>query len=210
MTSEPMEIVAAGYDRIAARYLAWSNEIKGDPRLAFLDGLMARLPARPTVLDLGCGAGVPCTALLAEHGDVVGVDLSSGQLELARQNVPNARFIKAEMTTIELPPASFDGVTAFYSISHVPRAEQGPLFKRIATWLRPGGHFLASLGYGADDGTVEEWLGAPMFFSGNDPATNRRSLAEAGLDVVVDEAVTMEEPEGPATFQWLIAAKPVH
>lgn len=210
MASDPTHIVAAGYDRIAARYLAWINETRGDPRLAFLRDLLARLPERPTVLDLGCGAGVPCTALLAEHGDVVGVDLSGSQLELASQNVPSARFIKAEMTAIELPPASFDGVTAFYSISHVPRAEQGPLFQRIATWLRPGGYLLASLGYGADEGTVENWLGAPMFFSANDPQTNRRLLAEAGLTVLVDEAVTMEEPEGPATFQWLIATKPAH
>jgi ubiquinone/menaquinone biosynthesis C-methylase UbiE len=42
---------------------------------------------------------------------VLGVDLSRTQLELARHNVPSARFIKADMATIELPPASFDAVT---------------------------------------------------------------------------------------------------
>jgi len=202
-----MDIVEAGYDRIAARHLAWINEIKGDPRLRFLHDLIARLPAYPAVLDLGCGAGVPCTALLAERGDVIGVDLSSSQIELARQNVPSARFIKADMTTIELAQASFDAVAALYSIGHVPRVRHGLLFKRIAAWLRPGGHFLSSLGYGTDDGTVEDWLGTPMFFSSNDGQTNRRLLAEAGLTVLVDEAVTMEEPEGPVTFQWLIARK---
>jgi SAM-dependent methyltransferase len=122
VTSDHRDIVAGGYDRIAARHLAWINEIRGDPRLRFLNDLMARLPARPAVLDLGCGAGVPCTALLAERGDVVGIDLSTAQLELARQNVPGARFIKADMATIELAPASFDAVTVFYSIVHVPAA----------------------------------------------------------------------------------------
>lgn len=198
----------AGYDRIAVRHLAWINEIQGDPRLRFLHDLMTRLPARPAVLDLGCGAGVPCTALLAERGDVTGVDLSGSQLDLARQNVPGARFIKADMTTLDLPPASFDAVTAFYSIAHVPRGQHGSLFRRIATWLRPGGHFLASLGCGGDDGTVDDWLGAPMFFSSHDTQTNRRLLAEAGLTALVDKAVTMQEPQGPATFQWVIASKP--
>jgi SAM-dependent methyltransferase len=202
-----MDIVEAGYDRMAGRHLAWINEIKGDPRLRFLQDLMARLPSHPTVLDLGCGAGVPCTALLAERGDVTGVELSTSQIELARQNVPNARFIKADMTMIELAPVSFDAVVAFYSIVHVPRARHGSLFKRIATWLRPGGHLLVSLGDGADDGTVEEWLGTPMFFSSNDARTNRRLLVEAGLTVLVDETVTMQEPEGPVTFQWMIARK---
>jgi SAM-dependent methyltransferase len=210
VTSEPGDIVEVGYDRIAARYLAWIREIRGDPRLRFLRDLMARLPAQPVVLDLGCGAGVPCTALLSEIGDVVGVDLSASQLELARRNVPNGRFIKADMTTINLPPASFDAVTAFYSIAHVPRGQHGSLFQRIATWLRPGGCLLAALGCGADDGTVENWLGTPMFFSSHDAPANRRLLAEAGLTVLVDQAVTMQEPEGPATFQWVIASKPGH
>lgn len=57
---------------------------------------------------------------------------------------------------------------------------------------------------------VEDWLGAPMFFSSHDARTNRRLLAEAGLAVLADETVTMQEPEGPATFQWVIAAKPGH
>ncbi|HEV7452743.1 MAG TPA: methyltransferase domain-containing protein [Pseudonocardiaceae bacterium] len=208
MTSAPKDIVEAGYDRIADRYLAWIDEIQGDPRLRFLRGLMTRLPAHPRVLDLGCGAGIPCTARLAEQGDVMGVDLSSSQIELARHKVPNARFVKADMITIELPLASFDAVTAFYSIAHVPRDQHRVVFHRIAEWLRPGGYFLAALGCGASRGTVENWLGAPMFFSSHDARTNRSLLIEAGFTVIVDENVTMHEPEGPATFQWVIATKP--
>jgi hypothetical protein len=94
------------------------------------------------------------------------------------------------MTTLDLPSASFDAVTAFYSIAHVSRGQHGPLFRRIATWLRPGGLFLASLGCGGNDGTVEDWLGTPMFFSTHD-TTNRSLLAEAGLTILVDEDVTM-------------------
>jgi SAM-dependent methyltransferase len=110
----PKDIVEAGYDRVAERHLAWINEIRGDPRLRFLHKLMARLPVRPKVLDLGCGAGIPCTALLAARGDVIGVDLSASQIEMASKKVPNAQFIKADMSALELPPASFDAVTAFY------------------------------------------------------------------------------------------------
>jgi SAM-dependent methyltransferase len=205
VSSKPQDIVVAGYDRIAERHLAWISEIRGDPRLRFLHQLMAQLPAHPVVLDLGCGAGVPCTALLAGRGDVVGVDLSASQLELARRHVPRAQFIRADMTTLDLRPASLDAVTAFYSIAHSPRGQHGPLFRRIATWLRPGGHFLAALGCGADEATVTDWLGVPMFFSSHDARTNRRLLAQAGLTLLTDETVTMHEPEGPATFQWVIA-----
>lgn len=198
----------AGYDRVADRHLAWLGEIRGDPRLRYLDQLVARLPERARVLDLGCGAGVPCTARLAERAEVVGVDVSARQLELARRLVPGARFVKADMAEVGFPPASFDAVTAFYSIAHVPREHHAELFRRVAGWLRPGGHLLASLGCGAGDGVMADWLGVPMYFSSHDAPTNHRLLTDAGLTVLVDDVVTMDEPEGPATFQWVVAAKP--
>jgi hypothetical protein len=46
-----------------------------------------------------------------------------------------------------------------------------------------------------------------MFFSSHDAA--RPAPAEPGLTVHVNEVVTVAEPEGPASFQWVIAAKPV-
>ncbi|MET8848153.1 class I SAM-dependent methyltransferase [Amycolatopsis sp. NPDC004625] len=119
--SEARRIVESGYDRVAERYLEWSARIPDDPRLRFLGELTGRLAGGARVLDLGCGAGVPCTAALAEEHDVLGVDVSATQLDLARRNVPGARFERADMTGLSFPDGSFDAVTAFYSVLHVPR-----------------------------------------------------------------------------------------
>jgi hypothetical protein len=43
-----------------------------------------------------------------------------------------------------------------------------------------------------------------MFFSSHSAAENRRLLAASGLQAVRDELVTMREPEGEVTFQWVI------
>ena len=193
-----------GYDSSAERYLAWSARIPDDPRLRFLAELTGRLTGGSAVLDLGCGAGVPCTALLAERHDVVGVDLSASQLALARRAVPRARFRQGDMTAVSFPDGGFDAVTAFYSVLHVPREEHGELFARIARWLRPGGWFLAALGCSGANGVEDDWLGTPMFFSSHAPPENRRLLAAAGFTLAVDEVVTMQEPEGPATFHWVL------
>ena len=81
-------IVASGYDAIAEAFLAWSLRIADPTRDRLLGEVMARLPARATVLDLGCGAGLLSTSALAERFRVTGVDLSAAQIAAARRNVP--------------------------------------------------------------------------------------------------------------------------
>jgi SAM-dependent methyltransferase len=207
MENERTRTVVVGYDRISGQYLEWVRRIEGDPRDRMLVDFTRRLPAGARVLDLGCGPGVPSTKALAQRFDVVGVDISAAQIELARRNVPEATFIHDDLTEIELPEASFDGVTALYSISHVPREHHPRVFARIARWLVPGGLFLATLGATDNPDWVGEWLGGPMFFSSHDAATNRALLRSAGFTLECDETITMHEPEGLVTFLWVIARK---
>lgn len=205
MGVDPKRLVESGYDAMAERHLDWLRRIEGDPRMRFLADLDARLPDGSDVLDLGCGAGVPCTEALARRHTVHGVDISEEQLRLARERVPRATFEHGDMASLRFPDARWDAITAFYSIVHVPRAEHPELFARLVRWLRPGGYLLASLSANGSGDCVEEgWLGVPMFFSGHPAATNARLLHEAGLDVLVDETVEMREPEGPTTFQWVL------
>lgn len=204
MADRRKETVRAGYDRIAAEFAEWGARVEGDPRDRFLTDFMELLPAGGSVLDLGCGAGVPSTRRLAETFTVTGADISGVQIGLAREHVPGARFVCADVLDLVLPDASFDGVAAFYSISHIPREEHPRVFSLVRRWLRPGGVFVASLGAGDIAGWTGEWLGVPMFFSSHDAVTNRRLLAGAGLEVAQAEVVTMREPEGDATFLWVI------
>lgn len=200
-------VVEAGYDRMADAYLAYVEGTQGDPRMRFLGELQDRLEPG-SVVDLGCGAGVPCTAALAREHSVLGIDISAEQLRRARQNVPDADFRKADFSVVHLPVGSVDAVTAFYSLTHVPRAEHGELFLRIATWLRPGGYLLATLSArGETNGMQDDFIGVPLYFSSYGPETNRQLLKEASFDIVLDEVVDMQEPSGRASFHWLLGCK---
>src|SRR5690349_10174727 len=132
MTDDPKQIVAVGYDEIASRYLAWSGLVPSPERMRYLRRLLDLLAPGAQVLDLGCGAGVPMTQALAERCTVTGVDISGEQIELARRYVPDATFIHADITALDLPRDSFDAVVAFYSLTHVPRAAHTGLLGRIA------------------------------------------------------------------------------
>lgn len=206
---DPKRIVAEGYDAISERYLAWSALRPSETRLRYLGVALDLIPAGSDVLELGCGAGIPMTAALAEGRTVTGVDISATQIETARRNVPAATFTLADMTTLDFPLASFDAVVAFYALTHVPRDEHAGLLERICRWLRPGGVFLASMGADDEPGDVEaDWLGVDMYFSHFGAKANRRLVEKAGF--VIDRTEVAVEPEDrhDARFLWVVARAP--
>ena len=66
------------YDLIAEWYASQRTDATGAPELT---ALLAALPRPASVLDVGCGNGLPLTRLLIDHGcQVVGVDSSPNML----------------------------------------------------------------------------------------------------------------------------------
>jgi 2-polyprenyl-3-methyl-5-hydroxy-6-metoxy-1,4-benzoquinol methylase len=111
---------AASSAEDVSRYAGWVAELAG----------LLRPGAR--VVDLGCGAGIPATRELASHGlQVLGADFSAVQLHRAQRLVPAVRLVQADMAALHLRPASADAVTAFYSLIHVPLADQQALFPLV-------------------------------------------------------------------------------
>jgi cyclopropane fatty-acyl-phospholipid synthase-like methyltransferase len=201
---ERKRIVAAGYDALADAYLATFG--RSSVRTHWLNEFTQLLTAPGRILDLGCGAGEPVARSLGDAGfDVVGVDVSERQIRLARQKLPSATFHHGDMMGIELPPASFDGVAAFYSINHLPRAEYSRLFRKVDEWLKPGGLFIASLGVRGEGDWRGPWLGVEMYFSNSDTGTSLRLVADAGLSI--EQSEVMPQDNEPAEFLWVLARK---
>ena len=137
-TADYKAIVQRGYDLCASAY----DEFRKADVQSELDLLLGRLDDGAKVLDLGCGSGAPVTQALAKRFAVTGVDVSSEMVRLAQTNVPEARFIHADITVKGFSASNFDAVVAFYSVFHIPREEHHDLFRRIHNWLKPGGYIL--------------------------------------------------------------------
>jgi SAM-dependent methyltransferase len=74
------------------------------------------------VLDAACGEGYGSALLARAATSVLGLDLSAEAIEHARLRYggrTNLRFEVADVTALELPPASFDLVVSFETLEHV-------------------------------------------------------------------------------------------
>jgi SAM-dependent methyltransferase len=204
-------IVRQGYDRISYEYRdddgrgPANDQPLGRPDYeGWLAELISLLNDGDPVLDLGCGCGVPATAILAERYAITGVDLSPVQIARARRLIPAAQFRCEDMSTVEFPTGSFAAVISFYAIIHVPLEEQPGIFKNIFRWLRPGGHLLATVGSGAWTGTESDWLGAPMYWSHADQKTYVGWLREMGFAVLWTRFIQ----EGAGGHTLILAKRP--
>lgn len=205
MTDDMKSLVFKGYDSVADAYLETfgSSEV----RHHWFERLVAKLSSGGgRVLDLGSGAGIPVARDLVALGHtVIGVDGSRQQVLRARRNVPEAIFIQADMTEVVFEPGSFDGISAFYSITHLPPAQQEGLIAKISAWLKPDGTFVASFGAGQAGEWAGDWLGTTMFFGHRSKDDTLKSLADVGLAAQTVRVQQQDNEE--AAFMWVEATK---
>ena len=187
--------VKEGYNAIADRYLTERTRDSEDVRL--LDEFIERLPENAKVLDAGCGAGIPISQMLSERFDVTGVDFSEAQIKLAEKNVPKAKFLCRDMTSLDFRENTFDGICSYYAIIHLPREEHQLLLTNFYRMLKPGGFALLCLGaeHLVDD-IDENYLGTRMYWSHYDIATHLKMLKDCGFSVIWSKRVVDETCEG--------------
>ena len=179
-------MVTRGYDACARAY----HESRKAQAPTEIRGLLERLEDGASVLDVGCGAGVPIARSLAGRHRVTGVDVSLEMVRLARRHVPSGDFRCADVMSTTFEPSSFDAVVALYSIFHIPQEAQPALFQRLHRWLRPGGYLLCTLSHQSEPGyTEDDFHGVTMYWSNYSLGEYLGMLAHSGF-VVLETAST--------------------
>lgn len=120
------------------------------------DGVDALLKLEPTegLLDIGTGPGNFPTRLRASGhlGRLVGMDSSSGMLEVAKTKTSAVEWIQGNAMALPFADSSFDLVTARHMLYHVP--DMSKAIREAKRVLKPGGRFMAVTN---DDGYMFEF-----------------------------------------------------
>jgi cyclopropane fatty-acyl-phospholipid synthase-like methyltransferase len=178
------------YDLIAEQWQA-GRRVSGyiDHVSPYLDRILEGLPAGAKVLDLGCGTGQPIAKYIVESGfQVTGVDESEQMLKFARQTVPEAELIQADMVTVELTD-TFDAAVAWDSMFHVERKHHAAIYRKLANALREDARLLLSVGGSApaEDDSVEgftsEMYGQTFYYSGFAPEAECKLIEASGFEI---------------------------
>jgi len=172
-----------------------------------LDKLVELLPKGAKILDLGCGPGIPYDKYLVERGfRITGVDISQKHVDMARKNVPNAKFIKGDMSRIKFDQKSFNAVISLYSIFHIPKEEHKNLFLKIHKMLKDDGLMLVTLGTEpSKKEDIEDFIGSKMVWSSYSMEENIKSVKDSGFEIIHQEE---EGKKGDEEHHlWILARK---
>lgn len=191
--SQPANHVVAVYD-VHGR--AWDTDRRAEHgpdghsfEHHWLERLLALLPRASSVLDLGCGGGIPITRYLVASGiRVTGVDASSTMIELWRSRFADHRALLADMRGLELGER-FNGIIAWDSFFHLPQDDQRSTFQVFARHAAPDCALLFTSGpsLGEAVGTLR---GEALYHASLDPEEYESLLAANGFvvrDYVVDD-----------------------
>ena len=98
------------------------------------------------VIDLACGPGTLSRRLaksVSPGGQVVGVDLAPGMIELARASIPGARFEVMDIERLEFADGSFDAAVCGHGLQFAP--DLAAALSEARRVLRPDGRLAASV-----------------------------------------------------------------
>jgi len=200
------EYIARTYDQMAESYNDNRHLFNNASQLEELGKLVEK---GDSVLDVGCGSGIPAGKYFVGHGcELTGFDLSEKMIELARKNVPAGDFFKADILTVDLPAETYDMVISFYCVFHIEKVHQEDVFRKFYRTVKTGGYSYFTLAGDKYTGR-REFQGTMRFGDHLLPYAHfseeqyREMLTGVGFDILSMKDLTI----GGETMLWVLARK---
>lgn len=152
------------------------------------------------VLDIACGSGAFIDAVLNKKPrSIVGVDLSTGMLKLAKRRFNgnrNITLIHNSFMDVVFNPKSFDFILLANAARYIPKEREDEFFKNIRRWLKVNGCFIIL----SDNIFGTNQLGkilVSFFYSwGNDKNINKKTSLEWNMETELKKHFVIEKTKG--------------
>ncbi|MCQ1060509.1 class I SAM-dependent methyltransferase [Photobacterium sp. DNB23_23_1] len=120
-------------------------------------------------LDIGCGCTGRFIDLLQGEGfeakGITGIDVSEHMLSIVSQRYPDITFVHADICEYQIDD-TYDFITAWDSIWHIPLEEQRQVITKIIDSLNCGGVFIFSFGGTEEEGGhTDDFMGPEVYYS---------------------------------------------
>jgi cyclopropane fatty-acyl-phospholipid synthase-like methyltransferase len=141
-----------------------------------------------TILDAGCGDGVPVDQYLVRQGFAVnGIDASSRMIERARENVPEGFYEVKDMVHLNEGEYCVDGVVSLRAMLHIPREEYPALLRTFTSFMPNGGALLLTMRLDGWRQPGEGPPGASASWHHDGAGGNTQLVEDAGFSIVLNE-----------------------
>jgi SAM-dependent methyltransferase len=210
--ADPVDAARAMYDACVTDYVEFVGTELSDATEDVVDRSMLAAfvelvgSARGgAVADLGCGSG-RVAGFLAQAGlDVVGIDVSTRLLAVARQAHPKVRFDEARLDELPFLNGALAGAVCWYSIIYTPPDHVDGVFAEIARVVAPTGFVLLAFQAGMGDAVVtRDAYGTGMSLTRYEHGLHQvvRRLVAAGFVVHAStvRAPALDHESGPQAF----------
>jgi 2-polyprenyl-3-methyl-5-hydroxy-6-metoxy-1,4-benzoquinol methylase len=167
-----------GWEAVAQRFMAERSAIG----VATVKSWCRGLPTGASVLDLGCGSGVPISEALIDEGcEVYGIDAAPSLVAALRRRFPQVRVACEPVEESGFFGRKYDGIVAVGLLFLLQPDVQQAVIRRVSAALEPGGRFLFTAPVQATEWT-DLMTGCRSVSLGDE--AYRRVLADADMKVV--------------------------
>lgn len=140
-THATAEDASNGYEAVASKFMEQREQ--SSIGVATILRWAHALPPGASILDLGCGHGLPISMALINDGFVIyGIDASTTLTSAFRNRFPDAHVTCEAVEGSSFFGRTFNGVLAVGLIFLLTAEAQRDLIRRVAQVLNPGGRFL--------------------------------------------------------------------
>lgn len=158
---------------------------------AWIDRFCGLIPDGGSIIDIGCGSGLPIAGELIKRGFVVtGVDGAPTMIWLFKHNLPGVAVHSADMRELALG-RRFQGLLAWDSFFHLSPDDQRGMFLRFQAHAEPSAALMFSSG-NAEGEAIGRLEGDRLYHGSLDPDKYRSLLDVAGFTVL---AHVVEDPD---------------